>query len=107
VVGDGKERTKPNEVKTLLTEERIEWHKKQKDLWGIFSINSNNILIERWSFAGLGWKSTVIESGTIINDTSFTITKWDDSHAGITNAHYEYFFYPYSPKPDSTNVFIK
>jgi len=107
VDGDGKERTSPDEVKTLLMEEHINSCKTWKLNWGIFIIKGNNILIEKWSSTGAGWKSTVIESGTIIDDTSFIITKRDNSKTGIKDTYYEYFFYPYSPKPDSTNFFIK
>ena len=107
VNGDGKERTSPEELNTLLTENHIEWCQNRKHFWGIFLVHGNNILIEKWTFAGLGWKTTVIESGTILNDTSFEITKRDDFRAGSKEVYYEYFFYPYSPKPDSTNVFIK
>jgi len=108
IIGDGQDRTKPEEIQTLLRDvERMERYKTYKDLWGIFLVHGNNILIEKWTFAGLGWKTTVIESGTILNDTSFEITKRDDFRAGSKEVYYEYFFYPYSPKPDSTNVFIK
>ena len=107
VNSDGKERTNPDEVVTLLTKEHIERCKTNKVLWGIFLLNGNDILIEKWAFAGPGWKSTVIESGTILSDTSFIITKRNDSRAGNKEAVYEYFFYPHSPKPDSTNIFIK
>ena len=107
VNGDGKERTSPDEVKTLLTEEHIKSCRTWKLDWGIFIIKDNDILIEKWSSTGAGWKTTVTELGTILNDTSFTITKRGKSQTGIKDAYYEYFFYPYSPKPDSTNSYIK
>ena len=105
--GDGKERTSPDEVKTLLTEEHIQTCKTWKLNWGIFLIKGNNILIEKWSSTGIGWKTTITESGTILNDTSFIITKRGNSEIGMKDTYYEYFFYQYNPKPDSTNVFIK
>ena len=106
VVGDGQERTKPEEVKTLLTEERLKRLAQYKDLWGIFLIKGNDILLESWSITH-GNHYSVIESGYILNDTTFTITKRDDNLSGISNSNYTYYFYPYSPKPDSTNVFIE
>jgi len=107
VISDEKKRTKPEEVQTLLTEDRLERYKTHKDLWGIFIIKNNNILLDKWTWAGLGWKTTVIESGTILNDTSFVITKRDNLREGIKDSNETYYFYPYSPKPDSTNIFIK
>jgi len=106
VVGDGQERTKPEEVKTLLTEERFNRLKTEKTLWGIFIIKGNDILFESWSKTH-GDHYSVVETGEILNDTTFTITKRDDNLSGISSSNYTYYFYPYSPKPDSTNVFIE
>ena len=107
VAGDGKARTKPEEVKTLFAEDRIEWLKKSKYNWGIFNIKGNDIILETWhptehiNYVHTKW-------GEILSDTTFNITK---SHYRpenrISNTIYNYYFYPYSPKPDSTNTFIK
>jgi hypothetical protein len=106
VNGDGKERTSPDEVTTLLTEDHIKFCKTDKFNWGVFIIKGNDILIETWSPTGAGWRATATESGTILNDTSFIITKrrWSQTEKDMYD---EYFFYPYSPKPDSTNNYIK
>lgn len=106
VAGDGQERTKPEEVKTLLTEEHLKGHQTEKTLWGIFIIKGNDILFESWSQIH-GDRYSVIESGDILNDTTFTITKRDDNLSGISSSNYTFHFYPYSPKPDSTNNFIE
>jgi hypothetical protein len=106
VIGDDKERTKPEEVHTLLTKDRLERLKMDKDMWGIFNIKGNNISLETWRIMS-GNHHSVIYSGAILNDTTFIITKRDHANSGVTNANYTYYFYPYSPKPDSTNTFIK
>jgi len=107
IVGDGNKRADPEEVKTLLTEEYIEYHRKRKAGWGIFKFVGNTFLIEKWTAPSYGSRATIIESGHILNETSFLITKSDDSQEGITDSNRTYFFHPYNPKPDSTNVFIK
>jgi len=107
IVGDGNKRADPEDVKTLLTEENIEYHRKSKEGWGLFKVIGNTFFSEKWNAPMNGVRATVIESGHILNDTSFLITKRDNSISGITDSNRTYFFYPYSPKPDSTNVFIK
>jgi hypothetical protein len=93
-------------VKTLLSEDRLDRLKKYKDLWGIFNISGNGISLETWRIMQ-GNHHSVIHSGAILNDTTFTITKSDFTDSGITDSNDTYHFYPYSPKPDSTNTFIK
>jgi len=61
--------------------------------WGVYKINKNTITTEQW-FAGNRCCKTLIRSGTILNDTTFQFNN-------------EVFkFKAFSPKPDSTNVFI-
>ena len=106
VVGDGKERTKPDEVQILLVNDHLKWLINNKDCWGIFNIKDNDISLETWRITH-GTHYSVIHSGVILNDTTFTITKSDYTDSGITDRNRTYHFYPYSPKPDSTNTFIK
>jgi len=106
VSGDGKDRTKPEEVETLLTEEHIKLVKSKKYHCGIFIVEGNRILFETWRITQ-GNHNAVFQSGEILNDTTFLITKHNYSDAGIKDVNYPYYFYPYSPKPDSTNIFIE
>jgi len=106
VNGDGKERTKPEEVQTLLVNDHLKWLINDKDFWGIFIIKGNDISLETWSITH-GTHYSVIHTGAILNDTTFTITKSDYTDSGITDTNRTYYFFPYSPKPDSTNTFIK
>ena len=107
ITGDGNKRANPEEVKTLLTEAHIEYHRKRKASWGIFRVMGNTFFKEKWTPPSHGSRATVIESGHILNNSSFLITKRNDSQEGIKDSNRTYYFYPYSPKPDSTNVFIK
>ena len=105
VSGDGKDRTKPEEVEELLTEEHIKLVNSKKYDWGIFIVEGNSILFETWRFTQRDHRA-VFQSGEILNDTTFHITKHNYSDGGIKDANTLYYFYPYSPKPDSTNTFI-
>ena len=107
VAGDGKARTKPEEATTLFTEDRIEWLKKSKYHWGIFIIKGNDILLETWHPTG-GTNYVQTKWGQIQNDTAFIITKSNYRPENETsNTIYNYYFYQFSPNPDSTNTFIK
>ena len=66
--------------------------------WGVFVVNNNTITIEKW-WPGNGYNAPVVKTnGTIKNDTSFTLNR---------SSFIDYFFTPFSPKPDSTNTFIE
>jgi len=72
--------------------------------WGVFLIDDNMIKFERWH-PGPPSEAYVWE-GVILNDTTFHITK---SYRGRKSwkENEIYHFRQFSPKPDSTNVFIK
>lgn len=107
IFGDGTKRYNPEEIKTLLTEKHIGYHINDKSSWGIFHVAGNSFFMEKWATPLDRNRSTFIESGHILDGTSFLITKIDDSHSGVKEVNRIYYFYPYSPKPDSTNKFIK
>ena len=75
-------------------------YKDIKQKWGIFKIEGNKIRIENWGYGELARPVTVSE-GSILNDTTYKKIKINNSNANLTY-HYKQF----SPKPDSTNVFI-
>ena len=105
VIGNGKV-TKPEEIETLLTEEHLNGLTTNKRFWGIFLIKDNDILLESWKIIH-GDHYSVVMTGDILNDSTFTITQRDDNLSGISSLNYTYYFYPYCPKPDSTNIFIE
>jgi hypothetical protein len=71
-----------------------------KDHWGLFQIHNDSVYIQRWRA-----RETVIQylltnyQYKIINDTTLY---YKNSYGETT-----YRFVKYSPKPDSTNTFIK
>ncbi len=80
--------------------------KDEKESWGVFIINNNSIIIEKWYYPyQLHPASTIKYYGTIMNDTTFTITKIKDED-GVRERNDIYHFKEFSPKPDSTNKFI-
>lgn len=85
--------------------------KKYKYFWGIFNIENNNIKFERWYASSGGPLPTYVREGNIVNDTTFNITEIYRIKKGkkteVANENETYHFKAFSPKPDSTNTFIK
>jgi hypothetical protein len=78
-----------------------------KDSWGVFSIDAKDIKFERW-YPGQGAKKAYVREGTILNDTTFRIIKsYRSDGSEVSDKDELYHFRQFSPKPDSTNVFIK
>ena len=76
--------------------------------WGVYEIEGNKIKIERWNPSKSPLK-TFIHEGRILNDSTFHIDKfyWSNKKEEIKERDIKYHFKPFSPKPDSTNTFIK
>jgi hypothetical protein len=73
---------------------------------GVFQINTESIEFETWE-AGRDI-ITFSNYGEILNDTTFLITKQINNDSGKSeNENLTYRFKQFSPKPDSTNNFIK
>lgn len=73
---------------------------------GVFQINEESIEFETWE-AG---RDIITFSfyGEILNDTTFLITKQvNNDSGGSETLNLTYRFRQFSPKPDSTNTFIK
>jgi len=83
-------------------------NKGDKTRWGVFLIEDNNIQFERWDAGTGGGLPTVKNSGYIENDTTFRITRiYRSDTKNEISGDWVYHFKQFSPKPDSTNVFIK
>jgi len=81
-------------------------YKTDKTTWGIFLIEDNVIRLERLYLPSP--ISAYIWEGIILNDTTFHITKSYRSNGKEQRKENEiYHFREFSPKPDSTNVYIK
>ena len=84
--------------------------KGNKSRWMVFRISDYTIEFEGWTWGDGGdYKlSTFREYGEIINDTTFRLIKEDYKGKVIEYLpDVIYHFKQFSPKPDSTNSFIK
>jgi hypothetical protein len=91
-----------NEI--LLNEARINKMKNVPTDIGVFQIMYPNIQFEIWEYR----TDPTSHFGKIINDTTFIINKWVNNRTKKTYSENQtYRFKQFSPKPDSTNVFIK
>jgi hypothetical protein len=86
-----------------------EWEhsrKNDKAAWGIFRIDGKKIIIQGWGDSGGGGMPVVTKYGDIVNDSTFVLTKSIvyDKESFMNEV---YHFKQFSPKPDSTNVYIK
>jgi hypothetical protein len=79
----------------------------RKSNWGVFLIEGDNITIEKWSPGPAANYVGFTRKGVILNDTTFQILEryFNKSGEGIA-VNDIYHFVPFSPKPDSTNIFI-
>ena len=74
--------------------------------WGLFEIHDDSIVFERWGILE-GGDPVLRFSGRILNDTTFIITRCENPHSGdVCQEQDLYHFRQFSPKPDSTNMFI-
>ncbi len=79
--------------------------------WGIFVIDNEEIKFEKWYSNSIGPYLAYIRAGKILNDTTFHITEsyrllnGEKTEFKIRNEIYH--FKQFSPKPDSTNNFIR
>lgn len=85
----------------------VAFRKKFKDAWGVFQVNGDSIVFEKWD-PGSGQQYLVNRRlGVILNDSTFMIEKIVGSDGPIRDFHKEiYHFQPFKHKPDSTNDFV-
>ena len=76
--------------------------------WGVFHIDGDQIEFEKWYPGDGPYSPAYVRSGHILNDTTFTITSSRRSNGEDADQKNEVFhFRAFSPKPDSSNVFIE
>jgi hypothetical protein len=81
--------------------------KSNKDRWGVYRIEGNKILMEKW-YPSDRPLDAFLKTGTILNDSTFllnTVSEPDGNKKEVINEVYR--LRKFSPKPDSTNMFIK
>jgi hypothetical protein len=102
----------------IVVKKKVENQGKYEPLqyqWGVFKITDSEIVIERWVTAsGGGTYPTQMLIGVIKNDTTIHFHTLVGAHPVNYNSKKKvlqidetYHFRPFSPKPDSTNTFIK
>ena len=80
--------------------------RKKRRRWGLFEINGDSIVFERWGILE-GGDPVLRFSGRILNDTTFIIIRCENPYSGeACKINDLYHFRFFSPKPDSTNMFI-
>jgi hypothetical protein len=86
-------------------------YKEYQVMWGVFLIENNSIRFEHWYPSSGGPLKAYVRSGTILNDTTFQITKSyrnkNGEKAEVTSRNEVYHFKQFSPKPDSTNKYVQ
>ena len=83
--------------------------KQYKHNWGVFIVENDIIKYEKWVGArALEPYITRIYAGNILNDTTFHITEsYRPNGKERSTEDLMFHFRQFSPKPDSTNNFIK
>ena len=84
---------------------------KSKAAYGLFEVSGDIIQIERWYPSLRGCFRTIYETGRIVNDTTFKITRLEYRKNGsvksVEQPDYIIHFRPLPEKPDSTNEYIQ
>lgn len=81
---------------------------KVKDVWGLYRVEDKLIMIERIVAMGGFNRIAYTDYGEILNDTTIHFYKHKESYKNVfENRNDTLHFKQFSPKPDSTNVFIK
>jgi hypothetical protein len=99
-------------------EYRIENEKEYisvRPFWGVFSIQGSDLEIQRWVFSSGGGKyATQKVFGKILNDSTIHIYEQERNNPTQYGKNKKrekidetYHFRRFSPKPDSSNIFIK
>lgn len=82
--------------------------KNNKTCWCVYRIEDDNIMTNYW--VPPRPYQCFFEEGTILNDTTFVIQNYFRMENGEkteeTETNRTYHFRQFSPKPDSTNIFI-
>jgi len=77
--------------------------------WGAFTLDKEKLEIEKWAVPLFPGPTRSIEyTGTVLNEEQFVLTEYRNPDTGEREkVNKTYTFREFSPKPDSTNQFIK
>lgn len=86
--------------------EFLDFIRKDKYRWGLFQIHDDSIFFERWVINDGGYPVGRFVCN-ILNDTTFFISSIESPHSNeVYPQNYMFHFHAFSPKPDSTNIFV-
>ena len=83
--------------------------RSSKSCWGAFQIQDTTLSIGGWQPSNCSYPS-VCYSGTIVNDTTFILTKTETRSGdmnGTKETNITYNFRHFTAKPDSTNDYVQ
>ena len=84
--------------------------RSSKIWWGLFKIEGDNILYEKWYTSGGNAFKAYVRTGKIINDSTFNVTKSyrvvNGAETNVFSINETYYYRKFSPKPSSNNNFI-
>ena len=94
------------ENNVLLNEAWMSRMRNRPEFIGVFQINRQELEFETWMKE---WDFiTFSYHARALNDTTFFLSTWKNNQTGTSYAENStYHFKPFSPKPDSTCVYIK
>ena len=93
-----------------ITNSDSEYYKRirsRKYYWGAYKILNDMLVFEKWNGEEKPFTTSLFKA-KIVNSTHFIIESVSDGDGSDEQTRNEKFFFKkFSPKPDSTNVFIK
>jgi hypothetical protein len=92
----------PDKFKCNLLQDVVQTNKKNRINWKIFIVKGDSIYLEGWELIGDCTYDVFSHTRKIVNDTTLIIPINRDGTKSDT-----FRFAKFSPKPDSTNSFIK
>lgn len=96
------------ETEILLDEGFINKLKSEPSCIGVYQVAGNSLTFETWERVGSRKIITFSHFAEILNDTTFFLRKRVNNDQNVTREeNIIYRFKKFSPKPDSTNTFIK
>lgn len=103
---DGVVRYGGSSVGRDVLESKFEEYGDRRYDWGVFLVDGDRIQTERWYPGDGSYTPAIIQSGRILNDTTFTITP-AQSDGEATPRDLVYRFRRFAPKPASANAFVR
>jgi hypothetical protein len=99
---DPKQKNIPDKFGCSIWPDMVSASKNNRSHWSIFTVKNDSIYVEKWELVSDCTYDVFSYNGKIINDSTLIIPINRDGTKSDT-----FRFAKFSPKPDSTNSFIK